>query len=223
MMVGRPLLDPVDNLETETFVPPALEILAADFTASGFDLRRLIRIIASTEVFRLDSAGDREFSEEDERAWAVFPLTRLRPEQVIGAAIQSSSLATIDRRSHLFTRVVRFANENDFVKRYGDSGEDEFGGRGGTIPQRLLLMNGNLIHERIKESPFNASSRIAGLAPTHARAIEAAYLTVLTRRPTPEETAHFETLLADDSLSRAQRMEDLIWSLINSTEFSWNH
>lgn len=223
MMLGRPLLDPVDNLETETFVPAALDLLAEDFAASGYDLRRLMRVIASSEVFRLDSAGEREFTEEDERAWAVYPLTRLRPEQVIGAAIQSAALATIDRRSPLVVRLIRYANENDFVKRYGDSGEDEFGGRGGTIPQRLLMMNGSLIHERIKEGPFNASTRMAILSPDDAHAIEAAYLAVLTRRPTSEESAHFLEFLAEEEQSRAQKFEDIVWSLLNSTEFSWNH
>ena len=114
-------------------------------------------------------------------------------------------------------------NQNDFVKRYGDSGEDEFGGRAGTIPQRLLLMNGNLIGERIKQSPFNAATRIAWLAPDDPRAVESAYLAVLTRRPTAEEANHFAELLADKSLSRPARLEELYWALINSTEFSWNH
>ena len=151
----------------------------------GFDLRRLIRVIAGTEVFRLDSASDRDLTEADEKAWAVFPLTRLRPEQVMGGVSQASSVTTIDAESHILVRLVRIANQNDFVKRYGDSGEDEFDGKGGTIPQRLLMMNGSLIHDRITDNPFNASMRIAWLAPDDARAVESAYLAVLTRRPTP--------------------------------------
>ena len=49
------------------------------------------------------------------------------------------------------------------------------------------------------------------------------YLAVLTRRPTPEEAAHFEAALKDRDLNRPQRLEDLFWALLNSTEFSWNH
>lgn len=223
LMFGRPLADPVDNLETEGFVPPALKLLADDFTAHDFDLRRLVRVIAFTEAFRLDSKAARDPTEEDEAGWAAFPLTRLRPEQVAGAALQASSVHTINAESHILTRLVRAGSENDFVKRYGDSGEDEFGGRGGTITQRLLLMNGKLIRERIKQGLFNASTRIAWLAPDDPRAVEAAYLAVLTRRPTPEESEHFEQALADTALGRPQRLEDLYWALINATEFSWNH
>jgi hypothetical protein len=223
LLLGRPLVEPVDSLDTETSIHPALQVLADDFAASEFDLRRLIRIIACSEVFRLDSAADREMTEADEKAWAVFPLTRLRPEQVMGGVIQSSSIATINAESHIFVRIARQANQNDFVKRYGDSGEDEFGARSGTIPQRLLMMNGTLINERIKESPFTAPARIAWLAPDNKHAVETAYLTVLTRRPTVEEADHFEEFLADSTLPRPQRLEDLYWALINSTEFSWNH
>jgi len=46
---------------------------------------------------------------------------------------------------------------------------------------------------------------------------------VLTRRPTPEEAKHFEAFLAEDGLGRPEKLEDLFWALINSTEFSWNH
>jgi hypothetical protein len=229
LMLSRPLVEPVDNIEADVAAPAALDILAEDFAAHSFDLRRLIRVIASTEVFRLDSAADRELTEDDERAWAVFPLTRLRPEQVVGAAIQASSVATLDAESHIITRLIRLANTNDFIKRYGDGGDDEFDSRAGTIPQRLLLMNGDLIRDRIKNSPFNASTRIAALSANDRHAVENAYLTVLTRRPTPEEADHFESTLsgAGESSSgrtdRGQRLEDIYWALINSTEFSWNH
>ena len=227
-LAGQPLQAPVDNLEPEgasggDALHPAIGLLADDFVAHGFDLRRLIRIIASTRVFRLASASDRDVTEAEEKAWAIFPLTRLRPEQVAGGLLQSSSIRTIDADTHLAWRLLRAQQLNDFVKRYGDSGEDEFDGRGGTIPQRLLLMNGELLREKIKESPFNATSRIAIQSPNEYKTLEVAYLGVLSRRPTPAERAHFEAFLADKALPKSQRMEDLFWSLLNSTEFSWNH
>jgi hypothetical protein len=246
LMLGRPLVAPVDNLESaeqgmqqvplDDLSPgekqclelrksmlPILQLLADDFTASGFDLRRLIRVIACTRVFRLDSAVERDSSDADEESWAIFPLTRLRPEQVVGGAIQTSSVSTINAESHIVIRILRLTSENDFVKRYGDSGEDEFGGKGGTIPQRLLMMNGNLIHDRIKDSIFNAATRIAWQAPDDPRAVETAYLSVLTRRPTEVEAKHFEQFLGEPGMTRPQKLEDLFWALINSTEFSWNH
>jgi hypothetical protein len=223
LLFGRPLCEPVDNLEFDGTPPPAMLALAEDFAAHKYDLRRLIRVIACSEAFRRDSAADHEVGEAEEKAWAVFPLTRLRPEQVAGSVLQTSQIATINAESHILVRLTRFGQENEFVKRYGDSGDDEFDGRGGTIPQRLLMMNGKLVRERVGFGPFNASTRIAWLAPDDAHAIEAAYLAVLSRRPTAEESAHFEEFLSDRSLGRTERLEDLYWALVNSTEFSWNH
>lgn len=223
LMLGRPLVEPVDNLESDTPIPSALGLLADDFVEQGFDLRRLIRVIACTEVFRLDSATEHDVGETEEKAWAVFPLTRLRPEQVVGSVLQASSVATLNAESHILARLQRFHQRSEFVKRYGDNGEDEFDGRGGTIPQRLLMMNGSLLNEKIEDSPFNASTRIGWMAADDARAVEAAYLSVLTRRPTPEEAEYFERLLADSKRNRTQQFEDIFWSLLNSTEFSWNH
>lgn len=223
LMTGRPLVAPVDNLEGAN-THPALEVLADDFASHSFDLRRLIRVIGASEAFRLDSAADHELSEAHDAVWAAFPLTRLRPEQVAGGVIQSSSVATIDSQSHLFVRLARFGQQNDFLQRYGDTGEDEFEGRGGTIPQRLLLMNGKLTREHIKEDLLTATGRIASMRLDDPGAVEAAYLTVLTRRPTEAELQHFVARLGEPKgESRGKRFEDLFWALVNSTEFSWNH
>ena len=116
MMIGRPLLQRIEAQTLDEPIPPALDILAADFAAHNHDLRRLILLIASTEVFRLDSAASFEITDEHEESWAVFPLSRLRPEQVIGNVIQAASVKTIDQRSHVFTRLMRYFNEKDFVQ-----------------------------------------------------------------------------------------------------------
>ncbi|MCW5559169.1 MAG: hypothetical protein KIT22_15230, partial [Verrucomicrobiae bacterium] len=192
------------------------------------DLQRLIRVIPATAVFRRDSrAGDEEHpvTEEQTAAFAAFPLTRLRPEQMAGSVLQSANLRTINADSHVLVRLVRFFQQKDFIQRYGDAGEDEFGVVGGTIPQRLILMNGQLVQERTKEDlAMNSATRIAVVSPDDATAIETAYLAVLTRRPTPSEKEHFVKRFHDGPASgRSRKMEDLFWTLINSTEFAWNH
>lgn len=71
---------------------------------------------------------------------------------------------------------------------------------------------------------MNASTRIGLVAPDDDTAVETAYLATLTRRPTRGESTHFVGKLRESKdLKRSQFMEDLFWTLINSTEFSWNH
>jgi hypothetical protein len=224
VLFGRPLVEPVDDLAGAESTPPAIDVLANDFATHGFDLRRLFRVIAATEIFQLDSTVENAETSDLETNWAVFPLTRLRPEQVAGAMLQASSVETINADSHILTRFARFMNEREFIQRYGDLGDEEFSARSGTIPQRLLMMNGDLLHERTKEGLMTAAGRIGMLASNDRVAVEAAFLTVLTRRPTTEEAAHFAARLAgtkgDD---RGRRMADLFWTLLNTTEFAWNH
>lgn len=225
LLVGKPLVDPIDDIPLYGDYPPALESLADDFVKHDYNLRRLIRIIAATKAFQLDSRANFEVEAKHENCLAVFPLTRLRPEQVAGGVIQASRLMTIDANSHIFAQLQRFNEENEFIKRYGDTGEDEFDERAGTIAQRLLMMNGKLVKEQTDQNlVFNAATHIAQLAPTNEKAIETAYLAVLTRRPTPAELAHFLDLLDGVRGNERNRVfEDLYWVLVNSTEFSWNH
>ncbi len=225
LMCGRPLVEPVDNIPLYGPFPPGLEALADDFAAHGYDMKRLIRIIAATEAFQRDSRSEGEITPLHERRWAVFPVTRLRPEQVAGALIQASSLRTIDADSNIVAKLMRYGQQSGFVNRYGDRGEEELIDEAGTTTQRLLMMNGELVAERTKADGLtNASQRIAVLSPDDETAVETAYLTVLSRQPSEREKEHFvERLRGTTGPQRGEVLEDLYWVLVNSTEFSWNH
>jgi hypothetical protein len=175
-------------------------------------------------VYRLDSAADWPLTEAHDKAWAAFPMSRLRPEQVAGSLLQATALKTIDRQSVLLIRLAFYGSEAEFIRRYGDIGQDELDDHAGTIPQRLLLMNGELVKKQTKEELLNAATQIAQLAPNDGKAVEAAYLAVLSRRPSKEEAEHFTKRLNDRrGPERIHVLEDIYWALLNGTEFSWNH
>ncbi len=229
LLFGRPLVEPVDDIRLGQDAHPALDILAADFAEHGYNLRRLIHLIAASEVFQLDSRSDaadpaHEITPQHEALWAVFPITRLRPEQVVGIITQASRLETISSQSHILVKLKRFADQQGFLQRYGDAGEEELEQQGGTIPQRLLLMNGEIVKENTRENVLaNAATQIALLASTPERAVETAFLCVLTRRPTAEELDYFSARLRQGEGNMAARTEDLYWALFNCSECSWNH
>src|SRR5262249_33651241 len=126
-----------------------------------------------------------------EGEWAVFPLVRLRPEQAIGSIRQSTAIQTADQESHWVFRAIRLLTEGEFVRDYGDLGENELQDRGGTIPQRLLMMNGQRAADAAKVSPTSAAGRIAAMASTDEKCVETAYLVCLSRRPTDGELSYF--------------------------------
>jgi hypothetical protein len=87
------------------------------------------------------------------------------------------------------------------------------------------MMNGDLVRERTEPNPFlNAAATIAMGSSSNEKAVAAAYLAVLTRYPTAEESEHFvQRLGQSQGDGRGERMQDLFWTLLNCTEFSWNH
>ncbi len=223
ILFGRALVDPVDDIPLAGPFPPAMEILADDLIEHRYDLHRLIRVIALTEVFQLESAVDFDADRQHEREWAVFPMVRLRPDQVAGAMTQSTSLTTIDSTAHIVTQLVQFGQQNDFIKRFGDPGEDEFKDRGETVTQRLLMLNGKMLDERL-ENGLNTPWHLSGISPDLETTVEIVYLATLTRRPTAVEQQRFtEKIGSFKGRERNFKVVDLYWALVNSSEFRWNH
>lgn len=225
ILLSRPLVDPVDSIPLDDSVPPALDLLASDFANNGFDMRRLIRMIVSTDAFQRASTADFPITPEHENALAVFPISQLRPEQVAGSIIQSSRFSTVNASSSIVTRLISFTEQQDFLRAFGDRGDDEFDGDAITIAQRLVLMNGKLVSERSQpDFVVNAAGRISQMVTDNQRAIEVVYLAVLGRYPNDSERARIAEYL--DDLSDDDRREaigDLFWASMNSTEFTWNH
>ena len=232
LMFGKPWFEPVDDLpdpDASGRLPDdLLDVLGADFRAHHCDLKRLIATIAVSHAFRLSSEHpDFESSERSlvvEQTWAAFPVTRLRPEQVIGAMLQASAIKTIDQNSHWVRRAFRFFQELNFVKEYGDLGDDELADHSGTIPQALLRMNGEFARDRSEGGPFTGPGRIAGMAASADACLDLCFLTCLTRYPTPEERANLVSQLeSNEGDSRKNAVEDIYWTLYNSAEFCWGH
>ena len=226
LVAGRPLHEPVDDIPLDRPVAPPLQWLADDFTEHNFNIKRLLRLISASAAFRRSSSfREDELRQEQIDCWAVFPLTQLRPEQVAGSVIQSSELKTLDRDSIWLAQLVRFGQINDFLKAYGDRGEDELSPENETIPQRLLLLNGSMIRERTKADPLGVPlARIAVQASSDSQCIEVCFLSTLNRRPTAEEQKYFVAKIEGlRGESRLRSVSEISWVLMNSTEFLWNH
>jgi hypothetical protein len=206
--------------------------LADDFIDHGYDLKRLVRVIIATGVYQIDSQwsqGDssqtEQIDESYEKAWALFPVSQLRPEQMAAAVHQACRLKTIDASSSILSQLELYGGVNDFTKAYGSRGEDEFFEQSVTIPQRLLMMNGQFLSERIDNNPImNAATRISGLARDDQTAVSTAFLSTLNRPATAQELEVFtQRLEGKRGEARSRELGNLFWVLLNSSEFQWNH
>lgn len=223
LMFGRPSGEAVDNLPIDAKSSPMMEALADDFVEHGYDMQRLIRLIAGSAAFRVSSRADFKVTSAHERAHAVFPLVRLRPEQVAGSVIQAARIKKTDRESSLFLQLQTLTGTNDFVTQYGDIGEDEFTTDSVTITQRLLMMNGNMLGEVVNSNPvLNTSAHVGMFARDDQHAVDTLYLCALNRYPSATEKEHFVRRLSEAD-NRGEAIEDIFWVLLNSSELAWNH
>src|SRR5262249_34632413 len=92
---------------------------------------------------------------------------------------------------------------------------------GATLAQVLLLANSDEIEGKIRAG----DGRIARLIrekKSAGEAIEELYLAALSRRPT--ETERKRTLRhVEEATNKQQALEDVLWALLNSKEFLFNH
>lgn len=244
LMFGRAWFDPVDDLphpEESSEERDLLDVIGEEFRSNGGHLKFLIRLIAQSDVFRMKSevswADEETYTRMDE-AWAVYPLVRLRPEQMIGAMFQAGHTKTVNHNSNMFVRFTKFFNENDFLKEYGDATDDELLQQSGTIPQALLRMNGQFTREFTQTGAFDAAGQILKFSGDDELLVQNCFLACLTRLPEKREREFFVnqfrvlskgsqqnemTAEAEETpRNRAQIVQDLYWVLFNSPGFSWN-
>lgn len=234
LMFGRPLVSPVDDLPDP---PPAgrpddtyiLDLLGNDLAAHRYDLRRLIMVIAQSRPFRLSSShpqlDEHGSAERVEEAWAVFPLSQLRPKQVIRSMQQAASVQSLRREdSSAYASIRRHERTHHFVESSGavDLPDDDEGVS--TIPQTIERLVGRSTREFSEATMLTAPGRIAAMSGSNEECLENCYLACLTRRPTSAERAHFLERFGSGGLNRRTNVvEDIYWTLFNSAEFSWNH
>jgi len=227
LMFGRPLVSPVDDLPDPDDEPDILDLLAEDLAQHDDDIRRMIQVIAATEVFSCASTHpgfDDELSAGRlEEAWAVFPVSELQPHQMIRSMQQAAAVGTLRAEAtNSFNAIRRIERQVRFVEDYGFAGDSEEA-QAATIPHTVDRLSGNFTRQHIQATLLSAPGRIAAMSNDPERSLENCYLACLTRRPTEEERSHFLPQLGGSLNQRSRAVEDIYWTLFNSAEFCWNH
>jgi hypothetical protein len=219
---GTGIVDPVDDFREDN--PPShpelLDLLANEFRAHGYDLKFLIRSITATKAYALTSAvGRSELAPAN--LFAAMPVRTLSPGQLFEAL----ALATNFRDTSAGSFFYEGSTKDRFIELFTNRDEKPTEGET-TILQALALMNGPLV---ASVTTMETSDTLAALAEapyldTSGR-IETLYLAVLTRRPRAGELArlvpYVERGAASGDTSKA--LGDILWALLNSPEFRFNH
>ena len=113
---------------------------------------------------------------------------------------------------------ARFARD----RRRDDAREkraDSFARGGGGIARALHLINGDTIQARLRGGIID---RLVAANASDRETIGELYLRALSRSPAANEEVTWTRMLAG-STNRREAIEDLLWTLLNSREFAFNH
>lgn len=114
------------------------------------------------------------------------------------------------------------ANIATFVGFYGAAAGQPQGDFFATADQALFAANGGSINAWVAPANNNVTERVAKQADARAAA-EDLFLSVFTRMPTDEERTDIEKYLTGRTKDKPAASQELVWALLNSAEFRFNH
>jgi Protein of unknown function (DUF1549)/Protein of unknown function (DUF1553) len=216
-LMGQAFCQPIDDMGPgKTPVMPAvLARVSAGFKGSGYDVKALLRSICNSDTYqRQIRPGDS--SEEHLQFAGIYP-TRLRADALWQSLVTVlGSMGQPMPGGNPFA--ARFSLEGQFKEefRYDPSlPPDEVES---SIPQALMLMNNSQIQTKIRAQGTNLLGRILTAYPKEEDAIRMVYLRTLARKPTDRERDKALGYVKKSN-RRSEAYEDLLWALLNSTEF----
>ncbi len=227
--MGRGLVEPVDDLRVTN--PPSnsalFDWLAADLSSHHFDLKYLMRSILISQAYQRE-ARSVHGNERDTKYYSHFLFKRLGAEQLqdalteatgvpekfagFPAGIRAEQLPDSSAPSYFLDLFGRPARLSSCACERQDAPN---------IGQVLHLMNDSGINTRISAPTGRVAALVKTKMPDH-QLVEEIYLGTLSRYPTAEESRRSVQVLAS-AKNRSAAGEDILWALLNSKEFMFNH
>jgi hypothetical protein len=223
---GRGIVHPIDDFSgrTKPSHPELLDELAREFVKQKYDIQWLIRTIVGSRAYQLSSRVAK--GAPPEQYFAYAQTRALRPEQLLSALLRAISgeeppAPSADPKAGAKAAQDKENLLSQFRRMFGDEESVDIAEFDGTIPQALLLMNGSAMNQRLT-AKNNRLSAILQKAESPEQRLEQMFLTVLSRMPREREKAAYVPYLAAAG-SKREPYEDVYWTLLNSSEFLFNH
>jgi hypothetical protein len=228
-LFGKGLADPPDDLSRSNppVHPELLDALAQHFVAHKYDLRDLIRTIATSESYGLSSATV-PGNEHDSRLFSHQLPRPLTAHQIADALAQATDVVNRYPNRAAGTRAIEVsdpATASTILDTFGrcsrTAGCASVATPGLSLRQSLLLIGGDVIESKVLDLNGYLANLLA-LSPEPDEIVENLYLRTLCRPPTEEELSHWSSVLKE-AATHHEAAEDLFWALLNSREFMFNH
>ncbi len=228
-LLGAGLVEPVDDMRATNpaSLPALLDALSKDFVEYRFDVKHLLRTICNSRVYQLapelnpprDADGLLFTYRVPRRLSAEVLLDAINQvtgatESFVGQPVGTRAIALPDPTiaSHFLSTFGRPQRNNPCECARGSNTD---------LSQALHLANSSALHDKILSPTGRLAERLKANR-TDDEIVEELYLTALARRPTDEERlAVRETLAA--GTPRDEAWQDILWALLNCSEFVFGH
>jgi hypothetical protein len=238
---GRGLVDPEDDFRSTNPAthPKLLNALADYFEKSNYNLKQLVRVIANSSAYQLSSVPN-EHNSRDKHYFSRFQPKRLTAE-VLYDSLNDLILAKSDFSGlPVGTRAVclpdnSYNSSNYFLSVFGrpdsSSACECERSQEASLAQSLHLFNAKNIHDQLARKDGRAARLALDKKTDHYAKINSLYYRAFARLPRKEEADVAISYLNRDAVDKdgkvvdkmKERYEDILWALVNTKEFLFNH
>lgn len=227
-LMGRGLVEPVDDIRVSNPAsnPELMAELGRKLVEYRYDLRQLVRDICNSDAYQR-SATPRPENAMDTRNYAFATVRRIPAEHLLDCISQVTETKTKFRGLPLGARAVQIADgqtSNYFLDTFGraprvtvcacEASTDP------SLSQALHLLNGESVQQNITNGGVIARWLAEGVSQDAI--IDRIFDRTLGRPPTDEERKELIVNVSQSPDPR-QGLEDVMWAVLNSREFIFNH
>jgi Protein of unknown function (DUF1553)/Protein of unknown function (DUF1549) len=239
-LFGRGIIDPVDDIRSSNppVNAPLLDALARDFVEHDFDVRHMLRTMLNSRTYQL-SARVNPFNKDDAQNFSHAVPRRLSAEQLLDTLGQVTGIrenftaryagaGTVAlpaggvRASQLPDRQLTAELLELFGRPKGETTCSCERHEEATLTQALHLINGKSVAGRIADPNGRVAKLIQTPMISDDQIIEELYLSVLCRLPQAGERELMQQHFAAGG-DRLKAAQDVMWVLLNTKEFLFNH
>ncbi len=227
--LGYGFTKPVDDLgpHNPPSHPELLDYLSQEFRAADYDLRQLIKWIVLSRPYSLSSRISDGNKSDDPLAGEIprfsrFYLRQMQAEQLYESLLiatmahkSAGSYEEQERRKNMWLQ--------QFTRAFGTDEGDETTSFNGTIPQVLMMFNGDLIRQATDSRSGGFLDWLFGQNMSGREKIDYLFLAGLSRPATNQEMTMAQQFLAARDGDPVAALQDVWWVVLNSNEFIFNH
>jgi len=227
--LGYGFTKPIDDMgpHNAPFHPELLEYLGRQVREHSFDLKELIRWITLSEAYGLSSRMTNDNQSDDPSLGEHPKFTRFYMRQMRAEELYESLVAATQahqtRGSYEEQERAKAEWLRQFVTAFGNDEGEEATTFNGTIPQALMMFNGDLIRQATSLDKGSFLWQVANSKLTAEKKVHYLFQAALARNATREELTIANRLLVLRGGNAAEALQDLWWAVLNSNEFILNH